>query len=421
MKENDYFDAHCHIFTLSFALKEAKNMLHDMLHGSYPWHPATVAATKGLTLPAWSGVKDLLIQLYQLMSAALGSEEENLDFLQKEALKVMPNNNWHVVPLMMDIFYMLAYPLDKGQSVVTTKGLLTASVDETEFQQKWNETLDALKSHVIQSAPLAKSANGKIIDSFLEEIIESERSVKTTLALKSKPATVTGFYETEGFCFHLNNLVNLVAKRKSELFPFIAIDPRRPGIIDTITSGEYISNSGPFYGVKLYPRMGYHPQAAPMDALYSYCSDKNIPITFHCGKSGFPPGTDWKYAEFGNPQNFEPVIKKYPNLKIDFAHLGSCDPDHTWAQTIVNLINQYDNVYTDLSCYTVKNDLVAIKPLWDNNPKLKSRLMFGTDFDVMYFTAKITMELYFANFSNVFSPSDLTLMMHDNPIKFMNL
>jgi hypothetical protein len=36
--DNYRYDAHCHIFTLKYALKEVRNMLHDMLHRTYPWH-----------------------------------------------------------------------------------------------------------------------------------------------------------------------------------------------------------------------------------------------------------------------------------------------------------------------------------------------------------------------------------------------
>ena len=420
MNNNDYFDAHCHIFTLKFALKEAKGMLHDMLTGRYPWPSPSAGDVKLLFMPDWSVIKDLLKQFYELISASFGSEEENLDFLQKEALKALPNIKWHIAPLMMDIFYLLAYPLDKGKKVTLTKKVSFKSINETEFQKAWDEILDDLEKHIKSKEPNVKLVKGTVINNTLQAI-KDERKVGSTLTSKAGLVRAKGFYQTEGFCFHLNNLVNLVTKRKGELYPFIAVDPRRPGIIDEIISGKYISNNGPFYGVKLYPRMGYHPQSAPMDALYNYCNDQKIPLTFHCGKGGFPPGTGWKYADFGNPVNFEPIIKKYPNLRINFAHLGSSDPTYDWANAIISLMNKYDNVYSDLSCYTDIKDLKAAKNFWDKNPKLKSRLMFGSDFDVMYFTGKITMASYFADFESIFSAGELKLLMNDNPTKFLGL
>ncbi len=419
MNDNDYFDAHCHIFTLRFALREARNILHDTLTGSYPWHAPSADDVRYLTMPDLSGIKELLRQFYELISASFGSEEENLDFLQKEALKGLPNNKWYIAPLMMDIFYLLAYSLDEGQSATQVRSLIIKSVDKENFQTSWCEILDDLEKH-IKSKLSDKFAKDTMINNTLQ-VIEDERNVENTLSFKASLVGTTGFYQTEGFCFHLNKLVNLVSQRRRELYPFIAVDPRRPGIINTIINGQYINNDGPFYGIKLYPRMGYHPQSAPMDALYNYCNDKKIPITFHCGKSGFPPGTGWKYADFGNPVNFKPIVGQYPNLRINFAHLGSGDPNYVWAKTIINLMNQHDNVYSDLACYIDVNDLKAAKKFWDKNPKLKSRLMFGTDFDVMYFTGEIDMALYFANFKSIFSASELKLLMHDNPIKFLGL
>jgi Predicted metal-dependent hydrolase of the TIM-barrel fold len=423
MNNNNYFDAHCHIFTLRFGLKEAKSMLYDILTGRYPWHAPSAGAVKRLSMPDWSGIKALLKQFYELISASFGSEEENLDFLQKEALKALPNIKWYIAPLMMDIFYLLAYPLDRGKMISQTRRVALKSINETEFQKAWDEILDDLEKHIkskVSNVKNVKLVKGTVINNALQAI-KDERKVGEILTSKAGLVRTKGFYQTAGFCFHLNNLVNLATKRKGELYPFIAVDPRRPGIIDEIISGKYISNNGPFYGIKLYPRMGYHPQSASMDALYNYCNEQKIPITFHCGKSGFPPGTGWKYADFGNPVNFEPIIKKYSNLRINFAHLGSSDPTYDWAKTIISLMNKYDNVYSDLSCYTDIKDLKAAKNFWDENPKLKSRLMFGSDFDVMYFTGEITMASYFANFEKFFSASDLKLLMNDNPIKFLGL
>jgi predicted TIM-barrel fold metal-dependent hydrolase len=421
------FDAHCHIFTLKYALKEVKSLLHDVLNGTYPFHEpdtATLKATKGRL----ADLKELLRQLYELIHAAGGTEEENLDFLQKEGKKAFPDDTHRIIPLMMDIFYMLAYPLNEDEEVTTAQleGRKAAKVTEKVFQDSWNEILDDfteyLKPPTRASKFTSKEKGNKNISQALQ-MVEEERSVAETLALKKlDTATQQGFYQTEGYCYHMENLVELVKTRVNELYPFVAIDPRRPGMIDTLLSGSFFKGDGRFYGVKLYPRMGYHPLSKPMDAIYKYCNDNNIPITFHCGMGGFPPSTTWKYSDFGNPIHFKPIVKKYPDLKIDFAHFGSTDPTYTWANTIMQLINDNENVYSDLSCYVSKNELTPIiNQFWNSNPKLKTRLMFGTDFDVMYFTGKITMKKYYDNFKTVFTPAELTALMHDNPKRFMGI
>lgn len=423
--ENYRYDAHCHIFTLKYLLKEIKSLLHDVLHGTYPWHDpqakGMLSYTKNL-----DDIKNFLRQLYELVRASAGSEEENLIFLQNEAKKIYPTENLRIIPLMMDIFYMLAYPLDKDNNIVSNKSFKTAEVDEKVFQENWNEILDDLtlyiksfdSTHEKKSLSIAKNNFEQVL-----QIIEEERSVQPVLQMKNKKSMTTaplGFYQTDGFCYHMDNLIDLVKKHNGELYPFIAIDPRREGIIDELLTGRFFKGDGRFYGVKLYPRMGYHPQCKPLDAVYKYCNDNKIPITFHCGMSGFPPGESWKYAQFGDPINFEPIVKKYKNLKIDFAHFGSSETSLKWANTIVRLINENDNVYSDFSCYTKISDLKNILPLWNNNPKLKERLMFGTDFDVMYFTAFTTMQNYYANFKEIFkNSSDLNKLMIDNPTRFL--
>jgi len=419
------YDAHCHIFTLQYAVKEVKSMLHDMIHGTYPWNAPPDKAL--LTFKgSFSDLKDLLRQLYELIHAAGDTEDENLNFLQNGAGVAFPSDSFRIIPLMMDIFYMLAYPLDKDQDILSMKEMKATPVDEKDFQDSWNEILDDFKDY-LQPKKNALKATVKAKDKRVEkalQIIEKERSVKETLKSKSRTLKLTdslAYYQTDGYCFHMNNLMELVKARNGELYPFIAFDPRRPGMIDALLNGNFFSGDAKFYGVKLYPRMGYHPQSKPMDSVYKFCNDNHLPIIFHCGKSGFPPSDTWKYYDYGNPANFEAVVQKYPDLKIDFAHLGSSDPTYDWSNTIIRLINENENVYSDLSCYTNTDELNPIRKFWDYNSRLRSRLMFGTDFDVMYFTDKVTMQIYYNNFKSIFNLEELKILMHDNPERFMGI
>ncbi|RPH29752.1 MAG: hypothetical protein EHM93_16940 [Bacteroidales bacterium] len=427
MGNNTRFDAHCHIFTLKYVVKEVKSLLHDILHRTYPWTepptPKTLMATKG----RFTELKELLRQLYEMLHSALSSEEDNLIFLQEEAKKEFPNDNLRIIPLMMDVFYMLAYPLDKDEDVKKVKGLRATAVDEKEFQECWDEILDDFSRYIQTQKTTLKASKGVTDDGSVRlalKIIDEERSVKKTLKMKTtalKSSKAGSFYPTEGYCYHMDKLMDLVISHKGQLFPFVAIDPRRPGIVDTLLTGSFFQGDRRFYGVKLYPRMGYHPQCKTMDAVYKYCSDNQLPITYHCGKGGFPPNTDWKYTKYGNPLNFEPIIKQYPSLKIDFAHMGSTDPSYDWAKTVARLVKENDNVYTDLSCYTGTDELNPMKAFWGEGTKLKTRLMFGTDFDVMYYTDRVTMKIYYDNFKQVFDPDVLWAMMHDTPMSFLGL
>jgi predicted TIM-barrel fold metal-dependent hydrolase len=209
------------------------------------------------------------------------------------------------------------------------------------------------------------------------------------------------------------------------IFPFLAADPRREGILDALKDEKLISKKGPFYGVKLYPRLGYHPASKPVQEILNICIERDLPVTTHCGISGFPPGNFsfdgsgiWKYNDFGDPKHFESALKK--GLRIDFAHLGSSDPTFKWAKTIVSFMEKYKNVYSDLSCYTSKEDLKEIIKLFGNNATFKKRIMYGSDFDVMNFTDKtISLEQYCRNFSDLFQ-REIDNMRNRNVLSFLN-
>ncbi|HCT29796.1 MAG TPA: hypothetical protein DIW31_03460 [Bacteroidales bacterium] len=427
MNDNIRFDAHCHIFTLKYILKEVKSLLHDIINRTYPWEAPSKQSLQLTSENRIAEIKDFLRQLYELLHSAFSSEEENLIFLQKEEKKEFPDDNLRIIPLMMDVFYMLAYSLDKDQDVTPMVGLKSGLVDEKEFQDSWDDVISDFKVYLNNQKALVSSKKGYVAERKIKlalEAIEEESSVREMFLSKKirdiRGSNLNGFYRTDGFCYHMDELMALVKNRKDELYPFVAIDPRRPGIIKTLLNGDFFKGEQRFYGVKLYPRMGYHPQCKPMDDVYKYCSDNSIPITYHCGMSGFPPGTKWKHTEFGNPINFEPIVKKYPNLRIDFAHMGSSS-DLVWSRTVDRLVRENENVYTDFSCYTSLKDLNPMREFWDSNPKLKTRLMFGTDFDVMYLTDRVTMKEYYENFKHFFADDELFSIMHDNPIRFLGL
>lgn len=423
------FDAHCHIFSLEYALKEVKNMLRDMLIGTYPWKEPDEVLLKSRKQDRISDLKKLLRWLYELIHAAGTNEQENLNFMQRQAQKVFPNDKLSIIPLMMDIFYIFAYALNKDEDIVKKSMSKETPANPDELQLYWNEILDDFKGYLVSTKQTAKSLLTVDDDIRLETtliLIEQERKVDEFLSISpqiQKRYDGVDYYRTQGFDFHLNKLMNLEKERKGELYPFIAVDPRRPGMIDAVMSGNFFAGNPRFYGVKLYPRLGYHPQCRPLWPLYEYCSKNGIPITYHCGMSGFPPGTDWRWASFGDPANFEPVVRSFPELRINFAHMGSSDPNHLWEKTVLRLINdsEVSNVYTDLSCYTSLQELKPMKEYWDNNPRLWTKMMYGSDFDMIYLTdTRINMQQYIQNFTNIFG-NNIDRMMTETPKIFLGV
>ncbi|NVN99404.1 MAG: amidohydrolase [Geobacteraceae bacterium] len=147
-----------------------------------------------------------------------------------------------------------------------------------------------------------------------------------------------------------------------------------------------------FAGIKLYPPIGFDPwpdqsdKREKVEALYSFCCDKNIPVTTHCNDGGFVLVKDAE--DFTNPARWEQVLEKYPRLKLNFAHLGSQSKKdyffikrHDWRDRIIALMGRFPNVHADIS-YVAQSDAYyqELKTLCNEHPILLERLLFGSDF-----------------------------------------
>lgn len=406
------FDAHCHIFNLQYALKEAASLLWD--HGRGMYHEEeTKAFTVSKKDDRKSKIHNLIQWFGQLLTASFDSEEENLDHLLTTAKNEWNTSSVSTCPLMMDIFYLFAPPVMEGDSA--KKGVrLLSKIDYSteEYLDDLRKIFDEVKTlnhdHFSIKGVGSNSDKSSVIDRVFEKIHDE--------VINQKKSQHYNFYQTWGFRDEMNDLIDLVAKRPADLFPFFAVDPRRVGVIDAVLKGDLVSKTGPFYGVKLYPRLGYHPDCLDLDPIYKFCSDNDIPITTHCSPGGFPT-EEWQYKDFGDPKNFKNILQKYPTLRIDFAHFGN--PDDNWRKTIFDLM-QYPNVYTDLSCYTSTDSLEKMKENYWSSELFRSRCMYGTDYDIMYFTKPITLQTYFDNFKNSFTEDELINMSLTIPAMFMN-
>jgi len=233
------------------------------------------------------------------------------------------------------------------------------------------------------------------------------------------------YFDSAGFRHHRLALQSLVKRNPGTVFPFFAVDPRRPGVIDAVLQGSLVSTKGPFFGVKLYPRLGVHPDNPELRRIYAWCQANSIPIITHCDQIGFPPPPLEKilkmdYGDLGDPENYRSILHDYPNLKIDFAHFGMSNG--AWSRTILELMHQYPQVYTDLACYAVPDVIQTYVEHFKNDPRLAGRVLMGSDFDVMYFVAPgVTLGEYYENFKKAFSQHELEQMCDVAPRRFLGL
>jgi uncharacterized protein len=204
------------------------------------------------------------------------------------------------------------------------------------------------------------------------------------------------------------------------VIPFAAVDPRRPGIVQTTIA--LIEKQG-FCGIKLYPPLGYHPNDPALRDLYVYAAERDIPVLAHCTRRGVhyrgkplasmlsDPETgeplpavegDEPIVRLADPDNYLPILRRHPKLKLCLAHFGGDeewekylnDPwlsgtttAHTsWLAKIAEMIKSeaFENLYTDIS-YTVFADeeYVHLLKVLLSDKRLRRRVLFGSDFYVV--------------------------------------
>jgi len=221
---------------------------------------------------------------------------------------------------------------------------------------------------------------------------------------------------------------------RDRILPFVAVDPR--SFNEPIHIVRKFVNDCGFKGIKLYPTVGFFGDDERLMPVYEYASKHQLPILVHYtggviyyrgnlpyrkDKSvfRFRKGKDYQ-LNFLNPHYFRNVLKKYPNLKICFAHFAGTMDDSTianldsyqldpyeyfdnrkWGDStpdeqeiraymhkyIVKLINddEYPNVFTDIAFEFSRATFVdkVNEYMGDNNsPRLRERILFGTDFFV---------------------------------------
>jgi len=196
------------------------------------------------------------------------------------------------------------------------------------------------------------------------------------------------------------------------IHPFMAVDPRRAGFMEL--AKDYINNRG-FAGIKLYPALGFSPDDARLTPLWAWAEANQIPIMSHASRGGIrfrggPDEISWpSHAEeevtrmvetkdwtdrLSDPVAFKRVLRRFPRLKICFAHLGGGDecekwlsepwPDHlntsNWLTEILSLIKAYPNVYADISYVGFETHLHPLLHVLIRDKNVGNRLLFGSDF-----------------------------------------
>lgn len=196
-----------------------------------------------------------------------------------------------------------------------------------------------------------------------------------------------------------DELRRLAASHPGRILPFVAVDPRRPQLLEMVR--RRVEDDG-FRGLKLYPNLGYSPDDAALRPVFAYAAERGLPVMAHCSRGGvrLKNASDAQVAAWGAPDAWIPVLRAFPTLRVCLAHFGGAEewdryfgngwrredgPEaQSWLARILDLLRGEfagKNLWTDIS-YTIfhfEHYAPALK-VFLTDPQVAARVLFGSDF-----------------------------------------
>ncbi len=244
-----------------------------------------------------------------------------------------------------------------------------------------------------------------------------------------------------------------IGRGDARFHPFIAFDPLRAGALAIVR--DAVERAG-FVGVKLYPPVGFLPlgnagfspdgaRGEALDqalrALYATCEAEEIPITAHASPANeFALG----YGQLAAPERWAPVLREFPNLRLNFGHFGhetgagggasdvtdGVEARHAWMRQAAELIEEHAHVYADLSSSPLVYDAAYasrfgahLQALCARFPRLRSRLMYGSDWWLNRFEpgAATAVAVFQRRLEDWLGPGGRDAVMGRNALRFLGL
>jgi predicted TIM-barrel fold metal-dependent hydrolase len=168
----------------------------------------------------------------------------------------------------------------------------------------------------------------------------------------------------------MNKLYSELAKSyPGRIHTYFGIDPRREKAAYHFEKA--IEEFGNIKGLKIYPPCGFSPSDKICDALYEVCEKHDLPVMTHGCESSY------NEIQYGGPEFLWDMLKRHPQLKLVNGHTGW----NLFFEGAVDLLKDYENVYSDISGWQTFSDEEILKKLEYIDQKVGSldRLMFGSD------------------------------------------
>ena len=418
------------------------------------------------------GLKNVITSLKRYKKAIKVFTRQNSIAIYEELNKSY-KGEFILTPLTFDLTYCFAPSADRD--ITTGSQDTVKQAIEDEMNVMFNMVEDQTRSMSRIFNPFADNDEDKLWNEFL---LEKEEFMKIAEDFQQSDETpdsdgTRGIFKKRSPSDGWNEQIRQIEELKKHpdykdmVFPFLAIDPRRPGIAEYAKAN--VGKGKLFAGVKLYCPNGYSPTdpllfgtEGKRDGIYAFCEDNGIPVTAHNSDGGFATlaksvvingliHVNGKLIQLNNellkfskaitekdaiyeralainhPLVWGKVAEKYPNLLLNLAHFGGGrqleaamdNPDNLnlWSNRIIELIkdSRY-NVYTDVSCFSEFSSidkLIASKVY----PEIKKRILYGSDYTLLLLFED-DFDENIRQFRNKFG-SDFDIIARENPKEFL--
>jgi len=463
---NKYYDVHNHLFNKHFLAKE---LLYRMMKEMKKF--LDIQKDRSLDRGPDRGLKNVIASIKRFKKAIKVFTRKNSIGVYEELDKTY-KGEFILTPLTFDLTYCFAPSADRDLPAGSQEIVKDA------FESEMNSMFEMVEQ---QSRELSRDFNpdaGTEDDELWKEYLDEKAQFmkdaekfqqleKTTDAGNRDIIRLPGAFD--GWNEQLRQIEELKNHPvyKDMVFPFLAVDPRRPGIAEYAKAN--VGKGKLFAGVKLYCPNGYSPTDPLLfgtdgkrDGIYAFCEDNGIPVTVHNSDGGFATLAKSVYINgliqvngqlhqlknellkfskaihekdaiyeraltLNHPLIWGKVAEKYPNLLLNLAHFGGGrqleaaidNPDkiNLWSNRIIALLkdSRY-KVYTDVSCFS---EFIAIDKLIASKvyPEIRKRILYGSDYTLLLlfednFDENVRL------FRNKFG-SDFDIIARDNPQEFL--
>ncbi|MEE4297837.1 MAG: amidohydrolase family protein [Pseudomonadales bacterium] len=163
---------------------------------------------------------------------------------------------------------------------------------------------------------------------------------------------------------------------------------------------------------------GIGPDDERMDGFYAVAAELDVPVAIHMGTG--PPGAAMLMPSYrvrlGDPMLLEPVLAKYPNLRVTIMHMAEGFPSQ-----LKTLLYTYPNVYVDIGglswMRTAEEFERTLLDLVDAG--FGGRIMFGSD--QMNWPGLITPAIDVIRESPYLTDAEKEAILWSNAVRFLKL